>query len=230
LALGFLARGQTELLGRLLFEVGNDPVIPFHAFLDHAVRGFMTKVGEDWQAGRLGIGEEHMATQVVTEVLIRLRGGWDATGRLEWSRAPAQAPPTAVVGAPEGDHHDLGAQGIRVLLERMGWRVYFLGPNVPLEEFAQVQRGYGAGMVCISISPGFARPDLHRVFRVLGEFYRPEHPYALALGGSFAESLPEDLPPGPFEGRIMASSARAFQAWIEELWKEQGRPYPRRAA
>lgn len=228
LGLGWLSRGQTDHLGRLLFEIGRRPSVPFAAFLDNAIRGFMVKVGEEWQAGRLGIGEEHMATQVITEVLIRLRKGWDSLG-LSYPSLD-RTTPVAIVGAVAGDHHDLGALGIRVLLERSGWRVYYLGSNVPVEEFAQIQRAYGASLVCLSLSPSHTLPDLQRIVRVMSEFYRPEHPYALAAGGGPASSPATEVPRGPFEDQLLSSSAQDFQDWIQTRFREGGRPDPRRVA
>ena len=77
LALRWLSNGNPELMGRLLFEAGNRPHVSFPQFLDEGVRDFMALVGEEWQGGRLAVGEEHMASQVVLEVLLRFRTGWD---------------------------------------------------------------------------------------------------------------------------------------------------------
>jgi excisionase family DNA binding protein len=216
LALGWLARGETDLVGRLFFEIGNRPEVPFGIFLDEGIRGFMARVGEEWRAGRLQVGEEHMATQVILEALLRLRPGWE---RLDSpSRQPGEPLPVAVVGAMEGDEHDLGAQAVRILLERDGWRVYFLGANVPLEDFVAVQRAQVAQLVCVSFSPKNALPDLQRAVRVLEEFYRPNYPYALALGGALSEDIaPGKFQEGPFQALSFFRSASDFQLWAGSL-------------
>ncbi len=228
LALGWLTNGSPELMGRLLFEIGSRPAVPFPFFLDQGIRGFMARVGEEWQSGRLGIGEEHMASQMVTEVLIRLRTGWDNLGRP--SLPPQDPPPVAIVGASEGDHHDLGAQAVRVLLEREGWRVYYLGADVPVEEFAEIQRAQGAALVCISFSPKNTLPDLQRAIRVLAEFYRPESPYALGVGGSLGELSPDMVPETPFKSLVIPRSTEEFLAWTKTLLEEDEASTPRRVA
>jgi methanogenic corrinoid protein MtbC1 len=188
----------------------------------------MARVGKEWQRGRLGIGEEHMASQTISEVLIRLRTGWDNVGS---SSADPQDPlPVAIVGTMEGDHHDLGAQAVRVLLEREGWRVYYLGADVPVEEFADIQRAQGAALVCISFSPKNTPPDLLRAIRVLAEFYRPESPYALGLGGSVGEIPQEMLRENPFTSLAIPKSTEDFLGWTRTLIEEDEAAEARRVA
>ena len=228
LSLGWLSDGRTDLLGRLLFEVGGRSSVPFSQFLDEGVRTFMMRVGEEWQGGRLAVGEEHMASQVVLEVLLRLRPGWDQP----LAPAPSIDGPgrVAVVGAMEGDHHELGAQAVRVLLEREGWRVYYLGGDVPLEDFAEIQRAHGASLVCVSLSPKNRLPDVQRTVRVLGEFYRPGSPYALGLGGSLGTISEEMVPEGPFEAQSISNSAQEFLTWVRTLNEDEDSQDPRRVA
>lgn len=228
LALGWLSKGDTDLLGRLLYELARRPKVSLTHFLDVGIRGLMVRVGEEWMGGRLVVGEEHMATQVVLEVLIRLRDGWGRLGST--SREPNETLPVAVVGAMEGDRHDLGAQAVRVLLERAGWRVYYLGADVPVEEFAEIQRAQGATLVCISFSPENTLPDLQRAIRVLSEFYRPERPYALALGGSLGDLPEHQLSTEPFEAFSLSRSALEFESWLGTLSYEDDSLDPRRVA
>jgi len=212
LGLAWLSSGDTELLGRLLFEAGRREEIPFTRFLDEGVRGFMASVGQEWQSGRLQVGEEHLATQVVLESLLRLRIHRESAGLP--APGPVDPKPVAVVGSMEGDHHDLGAQAVRSVLEREGWKVYYLGPDVPVEEFAGVQRAQLASLVCISFSPSTTLPDLQRAVKVLGEFYRPDLPYALALGGTLVDIGPEFAEGTVFEGLSFSRSAAEFQSWL----------------
>ena len=228
LALGWLTKGETDLVSRLLVEVANRPRVPLPQFLDNGIRTFMARVGEEWQEGRLAVGEEHMASQIVMESLLRLRTTWEPPGR--GRQKSEDSPLVAVVGAMEGDHHDLGALAVRVLLEREGWKVYYLGADVPVEEFAEIQRAQGASLVCISFSPKNALPDLQRAVRVLEEFYRPEYPYSLGLGGSLAGISDEMVPAGPFLARSISRSAQELLTWIETLSELTETRDPRRVA
>lgn len=228
LAFGWLARGETELLGRLFFEVGRRDGIPLALFLDEGIRGFMRSVGEEWRKGRLPVGDEHMATQVVLEALLRIRMSRESASPP--NGAPATPKPVAVVGSMEGDHHDLGAQAARAVLEWEGWKVYYLGPNVPIEEFAGVQQAQVAGLVCISFSSNSTIPDLQRAVRVLAEFYRPRTPHALALGGTLEDVTVGDLGPGPFEDLSFSTSAAEFQGWLRATSRSMRSGSSRRVA
>jgi MerR family transcriptional regulator, light-induced transcriptional regulator len=192
LALGWLRRGHLDRLGRMFQALGRHPEVPFPAFCDHGVRGFMEEVGALWRSGSLRVGEEHMASERLVESLLALRTEPGA------SRAAAAPPPRAVVGAMEGDRHHLGALCVRLLLERRGWEVFYLGADVPVEDFAAIQRARQAELVCVSFAPPNTAADMMRCVRILTGFYDRSHPYALALGGAVDDPPTFDGPAPPF--------------------------------
>lgn len=195
LAMGWVARGRLRRLADLYDTLARDPAVPLCTLCDDGIRGLMVHVGDAWAEGRLRVGEEHMVSQVMTEVLLKLR----ADHREEARRRPADGPaPVAVVGTMEGNQHHLGSLCVRLLLERLGWEVYYLGPDVPVEEFAVIQRGRDASLVCVSLPPMAQPGDAARAVRVLGEFYDRSHPYALALGGAASPSVDPAMLAGPF--------------------------------
>ncbi len=212
LAMGWVHRGRLERVGLLLDALGQSDRVSFCGFADGAVRILMNEVGRAWYDGRLRAGEEHMVSQIVTEALLRYR-----------ERAIASRPePTAgiaVVGASEGNQHALGALIVRILLESKGWRVLYLGPDVPLEDFANIQRARGAALVCVSMSPSSAVGDVLRVFGILTEFYDPFRPYTLAVGGAAPEGADASLlAGGPFAEADFFSSCGAFSERLERGW------------
>ncbi|MBT8403215.1 MAG: cobalamin-dependent protein [Gemmatimonadetes bacterium] len=187
LAMGWLTRGYIERLGALFHALGRHPGVPFHRFCDEGVRGFMREVGETWRSGRLRVGEEHMVSEALVEVLVKLRA--------EIPAPPAgETRPVAIVGSMEGDRHNIGGLCVRLILESHGWEVFFLGADVPVEDFAAMQRTRSADLVCVSFAPPNTAADMKRAIRILGEFYQDAHPYTLALGGDLSESpFLEDL-------------------------------------
>lgn len=226
LAMGWLRRGKTDRLAQLFFELGRHPDIAFPAFCDHGIAGFMRLVGEAWRSGQLRVGEEHLVTEILTEVLIRLRAELGhsvlAPGAANGSRSSArngngngngrpggvagrsvvsgvsEPAPVAVVGSMEGDRHSLAPQCLRLLLEHRGWHVFFLGPDVPVEDFSAMQKARGAALVAVSFAPPSTGADMKRCIRILSEFYDRAHPFSLALGGIPSDSVDlTDLAP-PF--------------------------------
>jgi methylmalonyl-CoA mutase cobalamin-binding subunit len=148
-----------------------------------------------------------MASQVMLEMLIKLRSQrLDPRAQSAWRAAPA-----AIVGSLEGNQHHIGTQCVRILLESLGWHVHYLGPSVPLEDFAYLQRSRDAELVCIALTPPATGGDLVRATGTLKRFYDHARPYALALGGSLPELVNEDLLTGPFTNVAAFDGCASFR-------------------
>lgn len=214
LAMGWLLRGKAERLSRLFLELGRHPQISFASFCDLGVGGFMREVGDAWRAGQLRVGEEHMLSEALLEVLLQLRA--EITRQAPSESFERAARPVAVVGSMEGDRHSFGALCIRLALERVGWEVFYLGADVPVEDFAAMQTARGATLVGISFAPPSSGADMKRCIRILSEFYDADHPYALALGGQMTDSVDlSDLSP-PFTELGAFDSVTVFEEALAE--------------
>jgi excisionase family DNA binding protein len=211
LAMGWIARGQLRRLGDLFDALAHDPGVDICALCDEGIRGVMHGVGQEWARGRLRAGEEHMVSQVMVEVLLKLRSdeGFRTAAGLDEDR------PVAVVGTLEGNHHHLGSLCVRLLLESLGWQVHYLGPDVPVEDFGVIQRGRRASLVCISLPPAAPGGELARAVRLLTELYEQSAPYALAFGGGSIRAADEALLRGPFTDVRAFESCRTFQTALE---------------
>lgn len=205
LAMGWLHRGHLRRIGELFFELGRHSEITFPEFCDRGLRGFMIEIGETWRSGRLRVGEEHMVTEALVETLFRLRP--------ELGRSAPEgegAAPIAIVGSMEGDRHHIGALCGRLLLERAGWDVYYLGADVPVEDFAAIQNSRQAELVCVSFAPPNTAADMKRCIRILSEFYDEDKPFTLVLGGDVSDTpFLEDLDV-PFASLAFFGSMQQF--------------------
>ena len=133
-----------------------------------------------------------------------LRTGWEP-----WHGPLYPTSPRCGCGSHGGGHHDLGAQAVRVLLEREGWKVYYLGADVPVEEFAEIQRAQGATLVCISLSPRRTPPGPPAGRSGPWGILPTPVPLCPGFGGSLGE-IPRDGPGGPLSGPSLFSSAQEF--------------------
>jgi len=206
LAMGWLTRGHIRRISALFTALARQPGLSFARFCDEGIRGFMEEVGETWRAGRLRVGEEHMATEALIEVLIRMRDS---------NPSPSDEVGLAIVGSMEGDRHTVGSLCVRLMLERRGWEVFFLGSDVPVEEFAAMQRAREAGLVCVSFAPPNTAADMKRAVRILGEFYQPDQPYSLALGGLLSDDPFLDDLDLPFRELGIFGSMADFDSRLE---------------
>jgi len=209
LALGWVHRGRFREVRRLFETLADDDRISLPTLMDRGIRDFMRSVGREWREGRLRVGDEHQTSQVVMESLLAMR----PPEALEAGAAEAPRP-VAVVGSTEGDQHHLGSLAIRVLLERSGWDVAYLGPDVPLEEFADQQRRLQAELVSVSVSAPSGEGSLRRAIRVLARLYDPGSPHALALGGPFSETPDLSDEPRPFRDLGVFRGAEEFAEWL----------------
>lgn len=207
LVMKWIHEGRMDGVGRLYQTLADMSEVRLCTFCDEGVRGLMSLVGEAWQAGRLRVAEEHMVSQILLETLIRLRAD-----RVDsWTDETRQGAPVAVVGTMEGNQHHLGSMCVRLLLEALGWHVHYVGPDVPPEDFAVVQRARGASLLCISLTPPAAGGDVARAVETLARFYDSSRPYALALGGTIDGAVGSDLLRGPFSGSRMFSGCEEFR-------------------
>jgi excisionase family DNA binding protein len=202
LALQWVRSGDFERLERLYLALGRADFLSFADLCDHAIRGLLAQVGDEWQKGRMRVGDEHMVTQAITGALHGLRHEFlqeRAALRRSGSTLSASPQPVAVVGTPEGNHHAIGALCIRLLLERTGWTVFYPGPDVPIEDFGVIQMSREADLVCISLPPGFGLGDVTRCLSSLAARYDRARPYSVAFGGSTGLELEREISPGPFK-------------------------------
>lgn len=203
----YLGRIHPETLSRLL---------------DGLAREVMREVGHQWEHGHLGVGGEHLASETLLEGLFQLRR------ELVHAVAPTPSAAVALVGCAEGERHVIGSHCLRLVLEQAGWEVRFLGADVPIDAWCDLQREYGARLMCISFSSLRARGDVIRTVERLASAYDPVVPYALALGGGMVspgeaeaesplqEGLPDPSDPHPFRAVGIFPGTTEFMTWISE--------------
>ena len=128
------------------------------------VTPLMQQIGDLRISGDLRIADEHMATTVVRSFL----------GTLHSSAAPASGSPVAVITTPAGQPHEIGALIASLTASAAGWRVIYLGPNMPAEEIASVALQHQAQFVALStvhFSDGARQfgAELDKLRRALGD-------------------------------------------------------------
>lgn len=101
----------------------------------------------------------------------------------------------------------------RVALELDGWRTCYLGANVPFGEFAALQAQLGAALVCISFVPPTGNADARRCVKILSGLYRPDAPYALALGGGSLDPAAVEPEGSAFRACKVHQGTEPFLRW-----------------
>lgn len=139
------------------------------------------KVGEMWEEGTLRIAHEHLVTAAVRSFFGKLTRAFDIP----------ESAPTMIVTTPVGQLHEVGALMVEATALSEGWRVVYLGPNLPAEEIAAAVEDNNAAAVGLSI---VYPPDDSRVSEELlklGQYLRED--VTIFVGGRAAEGYRDAL-------------------------------------
>lgn len=116
-------------------ESGHSAVEVQSAVIQPAMRW----IGDLWADGALTVADEHIATAMTQEILLRL------FEPLHF--APRHSRERVVLAAVEGQQHVLGLRMVGDVLEGAGFDVLFLGADVPSESLVQFACEHGPAIV-----------------------------------------------------------------------------------
>jgi MerR family transcriptional regulator, light-induced transcriptional regulator len=151
----------------------------------------LVDIGEGWHAGELSVGQEHFAS-----ALIRAR-----LSALLLAYAPTDGMPSILTAAAPGERHELGILMVSLFLARHGYRVHYLGQDLPLEEVRDLAGRLKPVLIVLSAHGTDSALRLRDVRRVL-DGLPPAGP-RFAYGGRAFNEQPElrASMPGTFTGR-----------------------------
>ncbi|MBZ0111561.1 MAG: MerR family transcriptional regulator [Thermoanaerobaculia bacterium] len=119
------------------------------ALVEELLVPLLEQVGLGWLHGTISPAQEHMATAAIRSFV---------AGFLQ---VPASAKgPVIVITTPAGQLHELGALLAAAMAAAEGWRVVYLGPDLPTTSILQAAQQAEATAVAISITYPEASPNL----------------------------------------------------------------------
>ncbi len=168
------------------------------ALLDRVVAPMLTTIGDRWTRGELSVAHEHAASVVARQVLGDL---------LRASESLSHAP-TAIFGASAGDRHEFGALMAAATAAAMGWRVVYLGADVPAESLTVAATRHRPRLVGLSVvgDKGF---DAREQVAALRAALPPD--VTLVVGGQGATSAAAELTDA---GAVVVDSLAAFRTLL----------------
>jgi methanogenic corrinoid protein MtbC1 len=102
----------------------------------------MREIGDLWEDGTAVLAQEHFASAFVREKLAGMISELDS--------GVGPGPEGVCAGAP-GEMHEFGLMACALQLAAGGWKVLYLGADVPLEETARVVKERKPALVCTSL-------------------------------------------------------------------------------
>jgi DNA-binding transcriptional MerR regulator/methylmalonyl-CoA mutase cobalamin-binding subunit len=119
------------------------------AFARDIVIPLAQTLGDLWALGKVPIAAEHMASEVI---LHALKGGL---------RVTRGSGPLIVAGCLAGERHEWGVLATLAIVQEDGWRVHYLGADLPVDEVVEASWKLTPQVVGISSTdPGLVRAAL----------------------------------------------------------------------
>jgi len=171
-------------------------LFPVETVAEEMVAPTLAEIGERWHRAEATIVQEHFATAFLKRRLTSVFQAYDQ---------PA-AGPLAIVGSAPSEWHDVGTLLVALALRRHGWRVIYLGQNVPADHLMQEIARLRPDLVCMSATTRESAMALVPIGKAINALEGLHS--RLAVGGRAFNQHPElrDL----FPGTLFAASARSL--------------------
>jgi len=112
------------------------------AFIEEVASPLLRRLGDDWHAGRSTIAHEHLASSTVHDIVTEAMRSLGRRGGTA----------TVLVATPTGERHAIGAALVGAAAAADGWRVLYLGADVPANEIAAAAIAARVRVVAVSIT------------------------------------------------------------------------------
>lgn len=142
-------------------------------------------IGDRWARGEINVAQEHYASTIIRDQLV---------GTLVAVGARNAADPHAVCTTYPGELHELGALALGVQLGLAGYRVSYLGANMPLPDLAEFVEKQKPVVVCISTITPVDRNEVMSYAASLRSKAVPEA--RIIIGGRGIDLKPAPSVPG----------------------------------
>ncbi|MCG5216369.1 cobalamin-dependent protein [Streptosporangium soli] len=194
-----------------------DAGVPLETLLLDVVAAVQARVGQEWAANRITVAQEHTATAVNERVLATLAHHPAARGD------PAQSRGRITVACIDGEWHSFPARLLAEVLRVRGWRVDYLGAQVPTPHLVTHLHRTNPDAVALSSSLATRLPAAHAAITACqaagtpvlagGAAFGPDGRYARLLGADAwapdARAAADHLADGPPPHR--PASGRSFE-------------------
>ena len=169
----------------------------------------LVEVGNRWHRGELSITAEHFtSTYLIQRLGTLLRSIPNGTGS-----------PLVWIGCAPTELHEVGALLLGIYLRRAGYRIHYLGQNLPIEDFGQEMKRQQPAMILFSASTQRAAEELGRLTAKLT--YAGQTTPLIGYGGQIFLQRPELR--SSIAGVYMGASAQEAVTHIDELLLDKNR-------
>ncbi|MEO6458693.1 MAG: MerR family transcriptional regulator [Chloroflexia bacterium] len=147
----------------------------------HLLQPTLYDIGEGWLSGEVSVAVEHYSSAFVRARLENL-----------FHSSPQNPQGTlAIVGCAPEELHEIGAMFMAVFMRRAGYRVVYLGQNVPIDSLISMVNALQPAVICISASRAETAASLYKLREFLDDMERRHgRSPLLAYGGQVFNRYP----------------------------------------
>ncbi|MBM7842393.1 MerR family transcriptional regulator [Herpetosiphon giganteus] len=163
-------------------------VYPVETVCIEVIERVMVAIGDGWHAGTISISQEHAATAFMSLKLSNL---------IHQARTRSNRGLIIVATVP-GEQHELGVMMVALFLMRRGWRVIYLGSNLPTSELLHTVQRLKPKLVALSAT---TRENYSQAAHLLQELNKLTKPLIIGYGGAALSGKEQQKTlPGSFLG------------------------------
>lgn len=170
-------RGKAESTILSLADEG----ISMAEILEEVLSPAQARLGRLWHRGEITIGDEHFGSAITRDIMSQLRS--------RYRRAPENGR-TVVCTSTPGDFHDIGLRMVADLFELDGWKVTFLGANMPTADAIEIMERQQADLVAISANTALSLRDAGEFIEAIRST-QPSSRIKVLIGGPPFRSMPD---------------------------------------
>ena len=160
----------------------------------------LIKIGDAWHRGEMRITDEHFASRYLQGKLLNL---------LQAYPNRRGAPLILLTSAPE-ETHEIACLMLSVMLRHDGYRVEYLGPDLPIDDLVDYSKQEKPAMVVMSAT---MEENAMRLTRVQEKLWRIKPKSVFGYGGQAFNLKPElrESVPGEFLGETIEEGSKRIE-------------------
>jgi MerR family transcriptional regulator, light-induced transcriptional regulator len=164
--------------------------------IEEVIIPLVYKVGDLWHNGTIRIAHEHLASGIIRSFLSNIIDNYQVS----------ESSPKIICATPRGQEHELGALIVGVVASSEGWRVIYLGSNIPVEEIASAADYLDVKVVALSLVYPKDDQQLKRELIKLGKLLSSKT--SLIIGGRAAAAYSDVIEES---GGILVTDTQQFR-------------------
>ncbi|WP_028783622.1 cobalamin B12-binding domain-containing protein [Thalassobacillus devorans] len=169
---GYLLKGKEDEAVAFVDELLTN--YPKLYLFEDIITPAMYHIGVLWERNEITVADEHLATAVCDFVLSRLDTG------VYVDKATKQKRKKVVLLGVEEEQHYLGLKMVASFYREKGWRVRYLGPNLPLDHALNQINQWKPDVIGISAALSYRLPMVKKMTEVFSQLkWNP----AIIIGG-----------------------------------------------